>query len=168
MVKQNAHLCALDNGCQVVIVDGPPGIGCPVIAGVALNLVADGAFHRAGTTVKPFQESSALLTDGVYRYSRHPMYLGFVLILIGVAILLGSLTPWVVIPVFAVLMEVVFIRVEERMLAEKFGPAWLAYKKRCGVGYKTVGTCNLMREVLIEEASRRSKLVEDSQGEHPE
>jgi len=102
----------------------------PLVIGVALNLVADGAFSRAGTTVKPFQESSTLLTDGVYRLSRHPMYLGFVLILIGVAILLRTLTPWVIIPIFAVLMEVVFIQAEERMLGEKFGPDWVAYKKK--------------------------------------
>jgi protein-S-isoprenylcysteine O-methyltransferase Ste14 len=102
----------------------------PLVVGVTLNFIADGAFRRAGTTVKPFQESSALLTDGVYRFSRHPMYLGFVLILIGVATLLGSLTPWVIITIFAVLMEVVFIQVEERMLEEKYGPAWLAYKKK--------------------------------------
>jgi protein-S-isoprenylcysteine O-methyltransferase Ste14 len=102
----------------------------PLALGVALNLIADRAFRIAGTTVKPFKESTALLNDGVYSISRHPMYLGFVLILIGVAILLGSLTPWVIIPIFAVLMEVVFIRVEERMLEEKFGPAWLVYKKK--------------------------------------
>jgi len=102
----------------------------PLVIGVALNLIADGAFHKADTTVKPFQESAALLTDGVYRFSRHPMYLGFVLILIGAAILLGTLTPWAMIPIFVVLMEVVFIQVEERMLGEKFGPAWLAYKKK--------------------------------------
>jgi protein-S-isoprenylcysteine O-methyltransferase Ste14 len=102
----------------------------PLIAGIALNLVADSAFRRAGTTVKPFQESSVLLTDGVYRYSRHPMYLGFVLILIGGAILLGSLTPWIIIPIFVVLMEVVFIQIEEQMLEEKFGPAWLDYKRK--------------------------------------
>ena len=101
-----------------------------LITGIALNLIADGAFHRAGTTVKPFQESCALLTDGVYRLSRNPMYLGFVLTLIGVAILLGSLTPWIIVPIFIVLMEVVFIQIEERMLAVKFGPDWQAYKKK--------------------------------------
>jgi protein-S-isoprenylcysteine O-methyltransferase Ste14 len=102
----------------------------PLAIGVTLNLIADRDLRRVGTTVKPFQESHALVTDGVYGISRHPMYLGFVLILIGVAILLGSLTPWFVIPIFAVLMEVVFIQVEERMLGEKFGAAWLVYKKR--------------------------------------
>jgi protein-S-isoprenylcysteine O-methyltransferase Ste14 len=103
---------------------------CPLITGVVLNLIADSAYRRAGTTVKPFQESSALLTDGVYRYSRHPMYLGFVLILLGVAILLRSLTPWIILPIFVVLMERVFIQVEERMLEERFGSTWLAYKKK--------------------------------------
>jgi protein-S-isoprenylcysteine O-methyltransferase Ste14 len=102
----------------------------PLVIGVALNLLADGDFRRAGTTVKPFQESSVLLTNGVFGFSRHPMYLGFVLILVGVAILMGSLTPWFIIPVFAALMELVFIRVEEHMLEEKFGQAWLAYKKK--------------------------------------
>jgi protein-S-isoprenylcysteine O-methyltransferase Ste14 len=51
-----------------------------------------------------------------------------VLILIGIAVLMGSLTPYSVIFVFVVLMEIVFIRVEERMLEEKFGGAWSAYK----------------------------------------
>jgi protein-S-isoprenylcysteine O-methyltransferase Ste14 len=58
------------------------------------------------------------------------MYLGFVLVLIGVASLLGSLTPWVIVPIFNILMEIVFIRVEERMMAQKFGLTWLDYKKK--------------------------------------
>jgi protein-S-isoprenylcysteine O-methyltransferase Ste14 len=99
-------------------------------AGAALNLSADSAFRMANTTVKPFQESATLVTDGVYRISRHPMYLGFVLILLGLAILLGSLTPFFIVPIFAVVMDRVFIVAEERMLAEKFGQAWLDYKAR--------------------------------------
>jgi len=102
----------------------------PLVVGILINLMADSALHKAGTTVKPFRESTVLITHSVYGISRHPMYLGFVLILIGVTILLGSLSPWVIIPIFAVLMEVVFIRVEERMLGEKFGPVWLEYKKK--------------------------------------
>ena len=100
----------------------------PVICGVALNLSADGAFRKVGTTVKPFQESTTLVTTGAYRISRHPMYLGYILILLGMGVLLRSLTPFFVIPVFAVLMEVMFIGIEERMLQEAFGEAWVAYK----------------------------------------
>ncbi len=102
----------------------------PLACGLAINVVADNAFRRAKTTVKPFEESAALLTSGVYRVSRHPMYLGFVLILFGVAVLMRSLTPWFVIPVCAVVMDRVFIRVEERMLDEKFGRAWLDYRSK--------------------------------------
>jgi len=100
----------------------------PVAVGVAINLAADGAFRNAGTAVKPFEESSVLVTDGVFRVTRNPMYLGFVLILIGLAVLLGSLTPYPVVIAFAVLVDRMFITVEERMLAEKFGLDWKIYK----------------------------------------
>ncbi|MBN2370339.1 MAG: isoprenylcysteine carboxylmethyltransferase family protein [Vicinamibacteria bacterium] len=100
----------------------------PLLTGVFLNLAADKAFQRAGATVKPFQASSALITEGVFRFSRNPMYLGMALILVGVAIMLGSLTPFVVVAVFGILVHVVFISIEERMLAEKFGEAWGAYQ----------------------------------------
>jgi protein-S-isoprenylcysteine O-methyltransferase Ste14 len=102
----------------------------PLAGGIIINLIADGAFHKAGTTVKPFQESTALITEGVFRMSRHPMYLGFLLVLIGVAMLLGSLTPWFIIPLFAILMDQLFIRVEEQMLLARFGQTWLNYKAR--------------------------------------
>jgi protein-S-isoprenylcysteine O-methyltransferase Ste14 len=86
--------------------------------------------HEAKTTVKPFQESNTLVTGGVYSFSRHPMYLGFVLVLIGIAILLGALTPWVIVGAFIILIELVFIQVEEHMLSEKFGASWEDYKRK--------------------------------------
>ncbi|MGD0708559.1 MAG: isoprenylcysteine carboxylmethyltransferase family protein [Anaerolineaceae bacterium] len=100
----------------------------PVVVGVVINLAADGAFRKAGTTVKPFEDSSALVTNGVYQFTRNPMYLGFVFILIGLAVLLGSLTPYLVSIAFAVLVDRMFIAVEERMLAEKFSLDWKIYK----------------------------------------
>ncbi|HKN27348.1 MAG TPA: isoprenylcysteine carboxylmethyltransferase family protein [Roseiarcus sp.] len=102
----------------------------PIAAGVWLNLAADRAFKDLGTTVKPFERSSALATDGVFRLSRNPMYLGMVLILIGAAMLLGALTPFLVAAGFAAIIETRFIPAEERLLAEAFGDAWTAYRKR--------------------------------------
>jgi protein-S-isoprenylcysteine O-methyltransferase Ste14 len=96
--------------------------------GITLNLIADRAFQRAGTTIKPYQESSNLVTSGVFQVSRNPMYLGMVLILIGVAVLLRSLSPLLVVIPFAVLIDQIYIRVEEQMLTEKFGAKWQAYK----------------------------------------
>lgn len=102
----------------------------PIALGVIINLIADKAFHRANTAVKPFEESSALVTSGAFRITRNPMYLGFVLILIGIAVLMRSLTPYLVIIAFAILIDRMYITVEERMLAEKFGPDWIAYKEK--------------------------------------
>jgi len=102
----------------------------PLLLGIGINLMADNALRKVKTTVKPFEESSALVTSGVYRISRHPMYFGFVLILIGVAVIMGSLTPFLIVPAFAILIDVVFIRVEERMLEDEFGRTWLNYKRQ--------------------------------------
>jgi protein-S-isoprenylcysteine O-methyltransferase Ste14 len=102
----------------------------PLAIGLALNLLADQAFKRHNTTVKPFAESSALVTDGVFNVSRNPMYLGMVLILLGVATLLGSAAPFAVIPVLAVLLERIFIVPEERMLEDTFGDRFRQYRNR--------------------------------------
>jgi protein-S-isoprenylcysteine O-methyltransferase Ste14 len=102
----------------------------PLAMGIVFNLIADRALKKHKTTVKPFEKSTVLITNGAFRVSRHPMYLGFVLILTGIAIFMGSLTPYLVIVAFAVLMDAVFIRTEETMLEETFGEAWLDYKGR--------------------------------------
>jgi len=104
----------------------------PLGVGVALNLVADAQLKRHGTTVKPFEESSALVTTGAYGICRHPMYLGATFILLGLGVILGCATPFVVIPVFVALIETRFVRVEEQMMEDRFGDAWRDYKARVG------------------------------------
>ena len=102
----------------------------PLILGVVINVIADLDLKRGKTTVKPFQESRTLVTDRAYRISRHPMYLGFVLILLGISLLLGSASPYVVVILFAILMELLYIREEESMLEEQFGQEWSQYRSR--------------------------------------
>ena len=99
-----------------------------IASGLMLNLSADKAFHTVHTTVKPFEESSSLVTNGVFRISRNPMYLGFVLILTGVAILLRTLSPYLMIIAFVIILDKTYVRVEERMLTEKFGSSWKRYQ----------------------------------------
>lgn len=101
-----------------------------VAVGLWLNVAADRAFKAHDTTVKPFELSQVLVTDGVFRFTRNPMYLGMVLILIGVAVSLGTLSPFLACAAFAALLHFRFILVEERMLAATFGPRWEAYRKR--------------------------------------
>lgn len=100
----------------------------PLALGLFLNLIADRSFRKHETAVRPLNNTTALITTGVFRVSRHPMYLGFVLILLGIALLMGSLTPYVLVFAFAFFMDFVFIRFEEKKLEETFGQAWLEYK----------------------------------------
>lgn len=102
----------------------------PLTVGVWLNLSADRAFHRAHTTVEPFAQPSTLMTNGVFQITRNPMYLGFALILIGIAILLRSLLPYLVVVAFVLLIDQQFIRIEEQMLADQFGGQYKAYQKK--------------------------------------
>ncbi len=108
-------------------------LGIPIVLlGLGINLVADQVFHQAKTTVRPFEESSALVTNGVFRISRNPMYFGFLLIQIGTAFLLRALAPFLVVVAFAVLIDRVYIFAEERMLEARFGRDYLEYKSRTG------------------------------------
>jgi protein-S-isoprenylcysteine O-methyltransferase Ste14 len=102
----------------------------PLLAGILLNAVADREFKRCETTVKPFERSSTLITAFPFSVSRNPMYLGLALLVLGVALLFGTVTPLIPVVVFPVLMDVRFIRIEERMLAEVFGENWEEYRKR--------------------------------------
>jgi protein-S-isoprenylcysteine O-methyltransferase Ste14 len=97
-----------------------------------LALAASGvfSFKKAGTAIKPFEPSTVLVTNGLYRFTRNPMYLGLVILLIGVASYLGSLTPYVVIPVFFLTMQQCFIKHEEAFLENIFGQEYLDYKDK--------------------------------------
>lgn len=100
----------------------------PLTLGIVLNLGADRALKRHATAVKPFDEPTVLITSGVFSLSRNPMYLGMVLILAGAAVLLGSLTPFIIVPVFPVAIDRTFITAEEHMLDSRFGDRWKQYK----------------------------------------
>ena len=100
-----------------------------VAAGIGIAAVAAGAFERAGTGIVPFDPATALVTGGLYRYTRNPMYLGMVLLLVGVAIALGSLGAWLPIPVFVWIIQAWFIVGEERFLEQTFGEPYVAYKR---------------------------------------
>src|SRR4051794_5482254 len=63
--------------------------------GVALIIWAALLFRRAGTPVIPFEPSTALVTSGPYRFTRNPMYVGMAAVLLGAAVFLGSVTPFI-------------------------------------------------------------------------
>ncbi|NQT94030.1 MAG: isoprenylcysteine carboxylmethyltransferase family protein, partial [Lentisphaerae bacterium] len=97
----------------------------PIALGIGINVRCSGLFGKAGTTIKPFQESRELVTDGPYRFSRHPMYLGMALILTGQGLLLGSLSPFLVVIAFAWIFTKRFIVPEEKEMEARFGPRYV-------------------------------------------
>ncbi len=101
-----------------------------LIIGLLFNVWSSNSFNKVKTTVKPFEESSYLVTEGLFKYSRHPMYLGMLLALVGLFILLGSITPLFVIPVFVWVFTKKFVLIEEKALQEKFGEEYLSYKAK--------------------------------------
>jgi len=106
------------------------GGGMLILVGVAVILWAARLFSKAGTTIKPFQEPSRLVVGGPYRWSRNPIYLGMALILIGFGLLLGTLSPFVIVPLFIYLIQQRFILPEETMLEKSCGFAYAEYKRR--------------------------------------
>ena len=89
-------------------------------------------FGHAGTTVSPLQpeQTSALVTDGIYTWTRNLMYLGFTMLLIGWAMRLGTLTPFVGPLLFVALIERVQILPEEHALRAHFGKEYADYRAR--------------------------------------
>jgi len=101
-----------------------------LVLGAVMTILSAAAFQRAGTGIVPFEEATALVTSGFFRHTRNPMYLGMVLILLGVAVLRGSLGAFLPIPLFVWVIQSQFIHGEERFMEAAFGGAYLDYKRR--------------------------------------
>lgn len=99
------------------------------VLGIAVTITGARTFRKAGTPVVPFEPSTVLVTHGLYRYTRNPMYLGLVSVLIGAAILFGSLGAWIPIPFFIWIIRARFILGEERFLESIFGGQYREYKR---------------------------------------
>ncbi|MFC1541612.1 methyltransferase family protein [Candidatus Latescibacterota bacterium] len=101
-----------------------------IIFGIVLNIWADNLFKKSKTTVKPHEKPSHLITTGPFKISRHPMYIGMITILLGTSVLLGSLVTVIFPIIFLILMEILFIPMEEQNLGQVFGKLYFDYKKR--------------------------------------
>ncbi len=104
--------------------------GLIIFVGLVLLLLTGGLFKRAGTDLVPFKNVSALVTTGIYRYTRNPMYLGMTAILLGCSITVGAALSLLVAPVFMLIIELRFIRPEEEMLRDLFPEDFPQYATR--------------------------------------
>lgn len=106
--------------------------GILVLAALTVDFWSLGLFFRAHTTFNPIhpERTSHLVTDGPYRYTRNPMYVGMLVILTGWGIYLAVLTPFLLLPIFVWVMTVQQIMPEESYLDAKFGECYRTYKQQ--------------------------------------
>jgi protein-S-isoprenylcysteine O-methyltransferase Ste14 len=105
--------------------------GCIAFAAGAVLLVASAhRFVRAGTNVPTNRPSTLVVTEGLYRYSRNPIYIGLTLIYIALALLLNAIWALALLPAVLVVMHYGVILREEAYLAKKFPNEYETYRAR--------------------------------------
>ncbi|MDX2265231.1 MAG: isoprenylcysteine carboxylmethyltransferase family protein [Hyphomicrobiales bacterium] len=101
-----------------------------VVVGVLIASTAMRSFIAAGTTVLPDKPNTAFVKGGVYKYSRNPMYIGLILIYLGLAAALGSVWALVLAPLFIAYLRYFAVSREEAYLKRRFGEPYIAYMRR--------------------------------------
>ena len=102
-----------------------------IFMGLYLNWIwVANKFKKEKTTIDPNVLPIKFITDGPFRFTRNPAYLGMVLTFIGTSILLGSITTFIIPIIFIILTDRTVILTEEKNLEKKFGKKYLNYKKK--------------------------------------
>jgi protein-S-isoprenylcysteine O-methyltransferase Ste14 len=100
------------------------------LAGAALLASAIRLFRRAGTAIPPWEPSTTLVTTGVYRLSRNPIYLGMILIYVGIALVFAASWAFLLLVPVLLALEIEVIRREEAYLERRFGEAYRQYRHK--------------------------------------
>lgn len=104
--------------------------GAMLIFGTVVMMAGWQLFQRCMTPVCPTDTPRQLVTEGVYRFTRNPMYLGMTSILLGVALAVGSVAFYLVPLLFFVVMQIYFCPYEEQKLASIFGSQFTEYRQQ--------------------------------------
>tara|TARA_B100000963_G_scaffold357771_1_gene380756 strand:- start:274 stop:717 length:444 start_codon:yes stop_codon:yes gene_type:complete len=99
--------------------------------GIIIILLAINLFRRNNTTIHPFkaQETTRLITSGIFSFTRNPMYLGLSSIQVAFGIYLGAFISIVLIPAFVIYITQKQILYEEKILEKEFGNSYIEYSK---------------------------------------
>lgn len=100
------------------------------VSGIILIIWSRRVFKMMNTTVNPSGKPTALLVVGPFRISRNPMYLGMSLVILGIAVFIGTAPLFLAPLAFILIMNAVFVPREERKLEEIFGGDFLNYRKK--------------------------------------
>lgn len=96
-----------------------------------IYLIISALKHKAaGSNVEPWKPTTTIITDGVYKYSRNPIYVAMAVVYAGIAIVAGSWLALLFLPLCLLFIRYYVIAREEAYLEEKFGKEYLDYKAR--------------------------------------
>ena len=98
--------------------------------GFLLSFNSISRFIKAKTGVVPFSKSTALITEGFYKYTRNPMYVGMNSFLLGLLIILNNPINFIYLVIFFFIVRNLFVIKEEVQMLETFGEEYLAYKNK--------------------------------------
>ena len=101
-----------------------------IFGGLGVGILGFRQMRRAETNVDPYKPSTAVVTEGPYRFTRNPLYLSMALIYGGVTALANALPAALLLPLAQAIMRHGIIEREERYLERKFGDEYLQYKAR--------------------------------------
>jgi protein-S-isoprenylcysteine O-methyltransferase Ste14 len=101
-----------------------------VLVGIGLAFSAVRRFMQAHTTLDPHGSVSMVVTNGPYNFSRNPIYLGFVCLLVGFSFIFKSWWGLILSPIMMIMLHQLVIRFEEAYLDKKFGEVYSGYKSR--------------------------------------
>lgn len=101
-----------------------------VLFALTVGLATVRRFRAAGTSLQPWEPTTSLITDGPFRLSRNPVYLGYTLLYLGVGFWVNSVWPLLLLPLVVWLMHRLVISREETYLDSRFGETYQAYKQR--------------------------------------
>lgn len=103
-----------------------------IVFAVSLDIWSLILFLKQKTTPNPMrpENTSEIVSNGLYKISRNPMYVGLLTILTGFAIWMGSLMPFIMLPLFFWIITEMQIKPEEKYLEDKFGDTYLDYKSK--------------------------------------
>lgn len=99
-------------------------------AGFVLGIGAFIEFRKAHTTLNPHGSVKQLVTSGIYCFTRNPIYLGFLLMVIGLPLNSGLYWGLVMVPFYMMTMTRLIIEKEEAYLERKFGKSYASYTSR--------------------------------------
>ena len=108
-----------------------PSIGAALIAlGISVTLSGSTEFSRIGTNIQTFKEPELMVTEGIFRHTRNPMYLGMCVTLLGFAVFLGSVTPFGIALGFFTINAAWYVPFEEARMRAHFDEEYEHYCQR--------------------------------------